>query len=199
MLIGGLYVGIVGRIKSIYPNSTKYDVYFPIIDLMIVMEESQLEAESYVILPDYLPEIKRTSIKIEKINNIMEENNMELLDLWKERKFFKIENNYQLEKQKIIKEDEAQKIMQEMLNQINVVLDRNEENEFKLKCDDLLTKTTKQKINELEVNKDFSKDKIFDTYQEVKAMLSMTNDYSEQVKILKNYGIIDKKNNKLNV
>ena len=163
------------------------------------MQETQLETENFVISPDYPKGIKRVSLEIDKINNIMEENNMELLDLWRERQFFKIENDYQLEKQKIIKEDEAQKIMQEMLNQINVVLDRNEENKFKLECDDLLTKTTKQKINELEVNKDFSKDKIFDTYQEVKAMLSMTNDYQEQIKILKNYGIIDKKTNKLNV
>lgn len=164
------------------------------------MREIQLEIENFVISPDYPKGIKRVSLEIDKINNIKEKNKMELLDLWKERNFFKIENDFLIEKNKIIEEDEAQKIIEEMLNQINVILDKNEKNKIEVPFSNLLiTKTTEDKISELEKNKDFSKDKIFDTYQEVKAMLSMTDNYDEQIKILKNYEIIDKKTNKLNV
>lgn len=164
------------------------------------MREIQLEIENFVISPDYPKGIKRISLEIDKINNIKEKNKMELLDLWKERNFFKIENDFLIEKNKIIEEDEAQKIIEEMLNQINVILDKNEKNKIEVPFSNLLiTKTTEDKISELEKNKDFSKDKIFDTYQEVKAMLSMTDNYDEQIKILKNYEIIDKKTNKLNV
>lgn len=132
-----------------------------------------------------------------------EENNMEILDLYKERKMFKIKNDALIGKDKILEEDEIQKIFKEMINQVNVILENEGSKpidmDLPVQYKEFRTAKTNEKLNELDADTDKLKDKLHSDYEEVKAMLSMTNDYQEQIKILKNYGIIDKKTNKLNV
>ena len=137
------------------------------------------------------------------INVEKEKNNMEILDLYKERKFFKIKNDFLINKDEILEEDEIQKIFKEMINQVNVILENEGSKpvdmELPIQYKEFRTAKTNEKLNKLEADRDRLLDKVCSDYEEVKALLSMTNDYQEQIKILKNYGIIDKKTNKLSV
>ena len=225
-----LQKGDIGRIKAvysnIYSNKERYAVFFPKIDKIFVMTEDQLkncEDPS----PDNPQEIKFSSIGEVNLSNCLseyvkidsddininsdsininvekEKNNMKILDLYRERKNFKIQNDFLINKDKILEEDEIQKIFKEMINQVNVILENEGSKpvnmELPVQYKEFLTAKTNEKLHKLEVETDMLKDKIYSDYEEVKAMLSMTNDYQEQIKILKNYGIIDKKTNKLNV
>lgn len=130
-----------------------------------------------------------------------EDKNMKILDLYLERSKEKIKNEYKDKIDEIESKDPINKIIEEAENQINVALDRDEDNEFILvgRSSILLTDETMRKIAELnlEESKEFAK--LTETVDEVKAMLSMTDDYDNQIKILKNYDIIDKKTNKLKI
>lgn len=145
--------------------------------------------------------IKECEVKINKINE--EEKEMEILDLYKERKNQLLMNNFYKERQEIIEEDEIQKIKEEMIKQINIILDNEERNEkFETLvpgiAKNVFTKQTQEKINKLEIDLDSEKDKLYNTIQEVRALFELTDDYNERIKILKNYDILDKKG-KLNV
>lgn len=134
-----------------------------------------------------------------KPNNKKEKNNMEILELFLSRKSFKINNEFNINKREILEKDEIQKIFQDTENQVNVLLDKNECNAFKIGYNNIVSKETEKKLLKLEAERDKKTDQLHSDYEEVKALLSMTNDYQEQIKILKNYNIIDKKTNKLNV
>lgn len=220
-----LQKGDVGRIKTAYFDKERYDVFFPKIDKIFVMTEDQLkncEEPS----PDNPQEIKFPSIGADfsnclsgyvkinsdgininsdsiNINVEKEKNNMEILDLYKERKDFEIKNDFLINKDKILEEDEIQKIFKEMINQVNVILENEGSKpvdmELPIQYKEFRTAKTNEKLNKLEADRDRLLDKVYSDYEEVKALLSMTNDYQEQIKILKNYGIIDKKTNKLSV
>ena len=150
---------------------------------------------------------------MEELNNLVsdlltkynekEKNNMEILDLYKKRKNFKIQNDFLINKNKILEEDEIQKIFKEMIEQVNVVLENEGSKpvdmDLPVQYKEFRTAKTNEKLNKLEADTDMLRDKLYSDYEEVKALLSMTNDYQEQIKILKNYGIIDKKTNKLSV
>lgn len=143
---------------------------------------------------DYVPyEIKRTPIKIDKINE--EENIMDILKLYNERKSFDIKNNYNIELQKIQKEDAIQKIILEMQMQINTILEnenRDERVDLESPNKNILTTESEEKINKLEVETDKKKDELHASLDEVKALFEMTEDYNERIKILKNYKILNK-------
>lgn len=151
--------------------------------------------------------INSDSIKINSdsinINVEKEKNNMEILDLYKKRKNFKIQNDFLINQDKILEEDEIQKIFKEMIEQVNVVLENEGSKpvdmDLPVQYKEFRTAKTNEKLGKLVADTDKLKDKLYSDYEEVKALLSMTNDYQEQIKILKNYGIIDKKTNKLNV
>ena len=221
-----LQKGDVGRIKTVYSSKERYNVFFPKIDKIFVMTEDQLkncEEPS----PDNPQEIKFLSIGDLELNSLCneyvkvdsdgikinsdsininvekEKNNMKILDLYRERKNFKIQNDFLINKDKILEEDEIQKIFKEMINQVNVILENEGSKpvdmELLVQYKEFRTAKTNEKLHKLEVETDMLKDKIYSDYEEVKAMLSMTDNYEEQIKILKNYGIIDKKTNKLSI
>jgi len=223
--IKGLHNGDIGVIKSIYDNERIYDVYFPGICNTVKMTKSQLK-KCECPSPDNPQEIKfpsigadfsnclsgyvkinSDSIKINSdsinINVEKEKNNMEILDLYRKRKNFKIENDFLINQDKILEEDEIQKIFKEMIEQVNVILENEGSKpvdmELPIQYREFHTAKTNEKLNKLEADRDRLLDKVYSDYEEVKALLSMTNDYQEQIKILKNYGIIDKKTNKLSV
>ena len=137
------------------------------------------------------------------INVEKEKNNMEILVLYKKRKEQKIEEKRKQDKEKAYDNDEIQKIINEMFKQINVILE-NEGREpvevaVPFNYNELLTVTTKEKLDNIYKKAEEEFTQLNLECEEIRAMLSMTNDYQEQIKILKNYGIIDKKTNKLNV
>ena len=225
----GIKKGDTGTIIEL--DYTRYDSYNVKMDKLpysVPMSENQMEHLTIdsSLSPDNPQEIKFSSrvadisnclseyVKINSdgititsdsinINVEKEKNNMEILDLYKERKNFKIKNDFLINKDEILEEDEIQKIFKEMINQVNVILENEGSKpvdmELPIQYKEFRTAKTNEKLNKLEADRDRLLNKVYSDYEEVKALLSMTNDYQEQIKILKNYSIIDKKTNKLNV
>ena len=217
---GGIIINEIGSIEKGDPrDSGRYLVKFTGKKELVPMRDYQMELAakgkniSISFAPQPLPPIQNleniikgpilhSELAITK-NNKKEENNMEILDLYKERKVSKIENDALIGKDKILEEDEIQKIFKEMINQVNVILENEGSKpidmDLPVQYKEFRTAKTNEKLGKLVADTDRLKHKLYSDYEEIKAMLSMTNDYQEQIKILKNYGIIDKKTNKLSI
>lgn len=133
---------------------------------------------------------------INKINK--EEKEMKILDLYEERKRKAIEKEYAEAKEIARKDDEIQKIIIEMTNQVNTILENQGSTaiyEFK---PSLVTAKTQERFEMLEKGKDKEIEELRSTLEEIRALFELTDDYNERIKILKNYDILDKKG-KLNV
>lgn len=127
--------------------------------------------------------------------NIKEDKTMKILDIYRERKEFEINQNYIKNRNEIIKEDEIQKIIREMELQINTILDieeRLDRVDFSSRNEELLTNVSKEKLEKLEAETDKERDKLHDNIEEIKALFELTEDYEERMKILKKYDIINK-------
>lgn len=135
-----------------------------------------------------------------------EEKNMEILKIYRNKYFEKLNNEYGEKIKKIKSEDPIQMVLNDTLNHIKEILEIEEDYsqekiyfiEDKLKINNY-TSDTERLLNEIGKEKNEKIKELNNLLEEITAMLSMTNDYQEQIKILKNYGIIDKKTNKLNV
>ena len=133
---------------------------------------------------------------INKINK--EEKEMQILDLYEKRKVKALEKEILEAKSKVKEQDEIQKIIIEMTNQINTILEnqgRKTIYEFK---PNLITLETEAKLDELEKEHHKQIEELRSTLDEIRALFELTDDYNERIKILKNYDILDKKG-KLNV
>lgn len=133
---------------------------------------------------------------INKINK--EEKEMKILDLYKERKIKTLEKEFSEAKKVAIEEDEIQKIIIEMTNQVNTILE-NEDSDTRYESHpNLYTSKTEAKLNKLNDKYHEQIEELRSTLDEIRALFELTDDYNERIKILKNYDILDKKG-KLNV
>ena len=139
---------------------------------------------------------KECEIKIDKINK--EENEMQILDLYEERKRKAIEKEYSKAIKEVKKNDEIQKIIIEMTNQVNTILENQGLNKIYEFQPSLVTLETEIKIDELRDKQHEEIKNLRSTLDEIRALFELTADYNERIKILKNYDILDKKG-KLNV
>lgn len=143
-----------------------------------------------------LDEMGRKLLKLK--NKVKEENEMQILDLYKERKRKNLEKEFSEAKEKIKKEDEIQSIILEMTNQVNTILENQGSDTRYESHPNLYTSKTEKELEELD-KKYYEEFEILNsTIKEVEAMFEMTEDYQERMKILKRYGIINKEG-KLNV
>lgn len=134
--------------------------------------------------------IKSWEIKIDKINE--EENEMQILDLYKERKVKVLDKVLLEAKEKVKKEDEIQSIILEMTNQVNTILE-NQGRKIKYEFQpNLITLETEAKLNELEKKYYEEVANLRSTLEEIRALFELTDDYEERIKILKKYGILNK-------
>ena len=143
-----------------------------------------------------LDEMERTLLKLN--NKYKEENKMDILDLYEKRKVKALEKEILEAKSKVKEQDEIQKIIIEMTNQVNTILENQGSTaiyEFK---PSLVTAKTQEKLDMLEKGKDKEIEELRSTLDEIRALFELTDDYEERIKILKNYDILDKKG-KLNV
>lgn len=132
-----------------------------------------------------------TKIKIDKMNK--EENNMDILRLYEGRKGEEIYAKYLAEREKILKEDEIQSIIIEMENQVNTILEnQNLRGRLKVNSEELHTAETEIKLEELKNRIDAERKELRSTLEEIRALFEMTNSYEERIKILKNYGLLNK-------
>lgn len=141
---------------------------------------------------DYVPyEIKRTPIKIDKINK--EEINMDILNLYKERKEKEIQKEYREKRQEIMEQDTIQSIIIEMQDQVNAILESEDlKGRLKVYEEELHTRETEEKLNDLRLETDKKEQELRSTLDEIRALFEMTEDYNERIKILKNYKILNK-------
>lgn len=126
------------------------------------------------------------------------ENKMNILEIYKERKIKTLEKEFSEAKKAAIEEDEIQKIIIEMTNQVNTILE-NEDSDTRYESHpNLYTSKTEAKLNELNDKYHEQIEELRSTLDEIRALFELTDDYNERIKILKNYDILDKKG-KLNV
>lgn len=140
--------------------------------------------------------IKECEIKIDKINE--EEEEMQILDLYEEKRVKALEKELLEAKAKVKEEDEIQNIILEMTSQVNTILKnqgRKTIYEFK---PNLITLETEAKLDELEEKHHKQIEELRSTLREIRALFELTDDYNERMKILKKYGILNK-DGKLNV
>lgn len=151
-------------------------------------------------IPDYtsivLDEMERNLLKLK--NKVKEEEEMDILEIYKERKIKTLEKEFSEAKKAAIEEDEIQKIIIEMTNQVNTILE-NEDSDTRYESHpNLYTSKTEAKLNELNDKYHEQIEELRSTLDEILALFELTDDYNERIKILKNYDILDKKG-KLNV
>lgn len=140
--------------------------------------------------------IKECEIKIDKINE--EEEEMKILDLYKERKSKILEKELLEAKEAVRKEDEIQSIIIEMTNQINTILENQDSDTRYESHPNLYTSETEKKLDELNQKYYEEIEALRSTLEEIRALFELTDDYNERMKILKKYGILNK-DGKLNV
>ena len=190
-------------------GSTSYQV--SIIDKVeeLWWGEKHIELTSTVKLRYDVPNIKMSDYKgivlekmekeILKLNDkVKEEKEMDILEIYKERKIKTLEKEFSEAKKVAIEEDEIQKIIIEMTNQVNTILE-NEDSDTRYESHpNLYTSKTEAKLNELNDKYHEQIEELRSTLDEIRALFELTDDYNERIKILKNYDILDKKG-KLNV
>lgn len=151
-------------------------------------------------VPDYtsivLDEMEKNLLKLK--NKVKEEKEMNILEIYKERKIKILEKEFSEAKKAAIEEDEIQKIIIEMTNQVNTILE-NEGSDTRYESHpNLYASKTEAKLNELNDKYHEQIEELRSTLEEIRALFELTDDYNERIKILKNYDILDKKG-KLNV
>lgn len=118
---------------------------------------------------------------------------MDILEIYKRRKLDLIEDKYNKLEDKIKEEDEIQKILLDAENQINVLLNRNEENRINIWTDSSkYTIETQEKLKELYIEKNKEFESLDSLVDEVKAQLEIADSYKTTIEIYKNYGILNK-------
>lgn len=126
--------------------------------------------------------------------NIKEDNKiMKILELYKERKEEAIVKDFEKKEEAILAEDEIQKIIKEMVHQVNSIFE-NEAREDRLYIDskNFCQEKTMDKLDELDEEKEDEILQLNKTVEEIEALFDLTEDYEERMKILKKYDIINK-------
>lgn len=145
-------------------------------------------------IPDYtsivLDEMERNLSKLK--NKVKEENEMQILDIYKERKIEALKEELSKAKEDVKKEDEIQSIILEMTNQVNTILENQGSDARYESHPNLYTSKTEKELEELDSKYYKEVEIVSSTIEEVEAMFEMTEDYQERMKILKRYGIINK-------
>ena len=143
-----------------------------------------------------LDEMERNLLKLK--NKIKEGNEMQILDLYEERKTKLIIDEYSKAEKEAKKEDEIQRIILEMTNQVNTILEnQNKKITYEFEPN-LITLETEIKIDKLKDKRHEQIEELRSTLDEIRALFELTDDYNERIKILKRYDIINK-NGKLNI
>lgn len=158
------------------------------------LTRNELEQE---LLKENIPELKEVASEI--IKSKEKENEMKILDIYKERKFKEINEKYENKKSETMKEDLIFQILEEAENRVNAILEEeDQQGKLIIYRPDFLTQETKEEISKLVNERDIEKKRLELKIEEIQALFEMTEDYTERMKILKKYGIIGK-DGKLNI
>lgn len=139
----------------------------------------------------------------DKLKNNEGENNMKILEIYEERTKTNIMKEYIKNTDEIKENDIFTQFAKNTKKQFEELY-KNEYNELEEKAEfslnvnfDLYSKETNEKLEELSNTKNTKLKELKNIIEEIEALLELAPNYEEQIKILKNYDIIDKKTGKL--
>lgn len=155
----------------------------------------ELDAINYCYAPEEI--FSKITIDKNKIDiSVKEKNTMKILELYKNRNLDSINEKYDNLRDEVIKEDKIQKLLLDTENEINVLLNREENNRIKLDLDEeIYTNETEQKLQELENKLYKEKTDLNKKVKTLESLFELTEDYKERVNILQKYEVLDKKLN----
>lgn len=151
---------------------------------------------------EYAPSTRHiTRVRLDKL--IQKENNMKILEIYQKRKENKLFIEYDNKIKEIESFDSVQSLIKDTEEQLNVLLGREDNDKVTISVNNLHGAAlhddiTQVKVEEATFNYKNEQNKVYNLIEEVSALLEMTSDYDEQIKILKKYGILNK-DGKLNV
>lgn len=166
----------------------------------------------YTIDPDVTSKIDKefsdVCKKINDINENKEKNSMyvnKIIDIYESRKRSKIREKYEDEKKEILKEDIFQNLSKQFENQVKGLYKNEFDKEMPYEIsalNNLYSKETEIKLKKIDEYLNKELDDLHILLEEINAQLSLVlvddvNAYDITVKILKNYGILNK-NGKIN-
>lgn len=148
-------------------------------------EEAQ---KSFIKIKDSLNKTK------DSLNNIKEEQKMlKILELYENKQKQLIRNDYYSKMKEIKENDVVSIIIEEMKKQLEAVIpEKMEKTDINF---DVYSDETDKLLEDLEKEKDKKLDELYQKLEEIKALLQLSPDYQESLKILRDYEIIDKKKN----
>lgn len=130
--------------------------------------------------------------------NIKEEKEMEILKIYEENRINEIDEYYEAERETIMENDEIQKILDEAKVKIRDISELDENEEVYVDCSVAdITKNTRTQLYTLDEEKEIKLQNLDKLIREIEAQLEIAPDYETKIKIMKDYGVIDKKTGKI--
>lgn len=175
-------------------NEDELEFYVPTPDRYLETNKIAITPAGLEIYTNSYIDDSGNAIYSHEANINMEEIKMEdILNLYKKRRTEEINKEYNETITKIREEDEIQKIIREMENQVNTLLE-NEGTQKRLKAEspELLTEETRKKLENAKAEYNKALNRLNSEIEETSALFSLTTDYSERMKILENFGIMKK-------
>lgn len=151
-------------------------------------------------VPEYTFRCIKPELRItpSKNKNKKEKKEVEILDLYKDRKRKQIRTKYLEQRKEIIGNDENVKILRDALEKLKDKIEEVKKNCLHFTEADIITKETLEKLTELDKLEENETLELYKEVEEITSLLELAENYEQKIKILKNYDILDKKG-KLNV
>lgn len=129
--------------------------------------------------------------------NIKEEKKMKILEIYKENRTNEINEYYEAEREEAMENDEIQKILDEAKVKIRDIMKLDENRLVYINCSHDITEITRNQLDTLYEEKAIKLQNLDKTIREIEAQLEIAPDYETKMKIMKDYGVIDKKTGKI--
>lgn len=195
-------IEMFGKYSEVPPLYKERDfVYTYNSQLEEISKESEL-AYAFTKLNSSTKEIEKPFRKLKEslenlskdFNKIKEEQKMlKILELYENKQKQLIRNDYYSKMKKIKENDVVSIIIEEMKKQLEAVIpEKMEKTDINF---DVYSDETDKLLEDLEKEKDKKLDELYQKLEEIKALLQLSPDYQESLKILRDYEIIDKKKN----
>ena len=121
-----------------------------------------------------------------------EEDEMEVLEIYKEREKKLIKEKTEESIKAILEKDEFTKLTEKYTEEVRKLYKKEYEEDFKYPFESFVKqKKTKEAIEKIKEEEEFELHNLEEMLEEVEARLDMTEDYDKQVEILKVYKILD--------
>lgn len=207
------YIGAKVRIKSIekyhlddydyfYIENDTREYIFRTTDIEKIINEPEIQIFypnniNDIILEQSIKEMKRKpaeKLLSEKtgINlKYMEEKEMEILKIYRNKTENYLRNEYNKKKEEILNKDRIQSVLKRAEEEINILLERDEDNKFEFHSITMLEPATEVLLKKVEKEFDEKINKFNDLVTEVKAQMEIAENYETKIEILKRYNILD--------